>query len=1587
MNTYFASLKFVIDRILAVSCSSVLALLGCASAVAQEVHTLPARSLELWMAETGRPQKSSTAESAARLAEWVGQIADGKQLRGFPTEVGHYAVYANRRSMLLFGPLATQTSPTLAEAESLLREGHEALLRIPARFSEATTGIIVFDPADPDFANSRATFESIRRKVSDRTVERSLLLKANETSARTAITDDQVRATWRARLEQLGFSTSELPLPLIYGTIVLPRDDLLKVAEMLTRALAGLPESGSGDWLVAGKTLEQQLLRLLPADGESHRQHFDRIRAAFEPVVAPKTTDEARSRLQWAGIWILHALSAQKESVPHDLVAGTIPKDGFEAFRAGLKNAMEDKAVAGQAAAKQAAKELRDEIQPGVTQANADLLPTDQITQTVRTIGITAGVVTAMLENSTGLLPELTDAEKKEWQQLLDKAGEKSGQFDGKSAGEADESGKTGEKLGDGSGDGGGFLPGDLKAFQFLARILAQYLGVEDLARQVLMVANMLCPELMRSVADSLTALEKQLASEDIRKLAGDANKLLDKLGPFINTLSGSLERLQQEGLGPILEMAAEKSLEKYGPKAVGDLAVALKVTDRKTVEKALSILSHMPAGLNVESALEGLKEEGIRMASARSIQELNGVLKPILGRDLPAQFGEALAGGDLEKASAELYSIATDAAARAAASQIGIREDVTRALLSPDTQDPTAILKTEGRRLALERLQKVAGLPKNLSENLVDVASGSRSWDEVKGAVVEEVSKQAVDGFVAAAALPAGSAETLRQVAEGSLPDLSTAAGRKVATALLLPPRVQAKLAQVQGLSEAVATGDFGKMQSAVTTEMQRRANEELERVGLDTKQLGGLVSGQITPSQLAGSLAKSEAGTQLLQRIGVPANVLQDPASYARSKLKDHPAAIAVYRLASGEWKFKEVDEWIAQEKGQLTPELRTAYDKIRMAPSQEARVPTYVRILSEIAGVPEQMIAAGLRGDRETVQEELTKWGSLQLATAVAEVIPSTASYLEHVRAGRLDAALQAALQENMLARTTGAPDLASFLSPQAITGAKAAFSIRTKLLLGHLPDAVDGVASLGAGGERNALLNQLVGLGLVPMEIAERLKGLKSTVADQRESSKVLQDQFARYVVEERKGAIPAEWGWSAELIASLTADGISRTELQSWAGQKLTGTNDPVDALYKALIEGRDESQWTKAATQLKEGIADLGELKGLPLKEGDASAREAWLARQLSQIALGPEVAADVRESFAKTIALQDGVKSLDEPAFKQLLAYMGGEKNIGWKSLAAHISPEAGTELAKALQRYAESKTPNSDELKKVTVQQLDPAVFRKKVAHLPAASQQAVLGVVAKVQSEAGLRRVSIKEQSLARLDQNVQRAASTAGKLRSADAKDPRIYFLEMQQEILTQLHKSAFFRERPDDLDWLVRVVDRFMRSLELALEGKIAQKRPTSKENQAEWDAVISKQVAGFWWGPALEAAQRRKETFVSKPWPAPQLDEWYAAVFMLAHIDGDLQMALALEGIGTDVAYAEIGKIVQTAWEKQSRYPRRFVDWGQIFEPILRQLNPMQRREIVRSHVKEMLREAGVIDPYRGKHLTIKELKPSESFR
>lgn len=229
-----------------------------------------------------------------------------------------------------------------------------------------------------------------------------------------------------------------------------------------------------------------------------------------------------------------------------------------------------------------------------------------------------------------------------------------------------------------------------------------------------------------------------------------------------------------------------------------------------------------------------------------------------------------------------------------------------------------------------------------------------------------------------------------------------------------------------------------------------------------------------------------------------------------------------------------------------------------------------------------------------------------------------------------------------------------------------------------------------------------------------------------------------------------------------------------------------------------------------------------------------------------------------------------------------------------------------------------------------------------------------------------------VMVPSSSAETLESIVSISKVTSASIKSSNANDPRLYFLEIQDAILGSMLTNAYFGSHPKDREWLTRTTSRFMGSLHLALKGQFAVKTGVAQKDAALWVKVGAGELGGFWWGQAFADCKKLEVQFGNRPWPDPQLDEWYSAAFMIAHIEWDLRLALLLEGIGSDDAFNEVGKMVKSSWAAKSRHPRSMIDFALLIDPLVKQIDPLKRRTDMRTKVKAYLTSEGITNAYKG---------------
>jgi RHS repeat-associated protein len=205
----------------------------------------------------------------------------------------------------------------------------------------------------------------------------------------------------------------------------------------------------------------------------------------------------------------------------------------------------------------------------------------------------------------------------------------------------------------------------------------------------------------------------------------------------------------------------------------------------------------------------------------------------------------------------------------------------------------------------------------------------------------------------------------------------------------------------------------------------------------------------------------------------------------------------------------------------------------------------------------------------------------------------------------------------------------------------------------------------------------------------------------------------------------------------------------------------------------------------------------------------------------------------------------------------------------------------------------------------------------------------------------------------------------------KIREKNKDDDRLLFLDTQQCILDELAKGACCTGSKQATDWLVRVLRVFQGSLNNALAGRIAPPNPEGKPPTREYiqgmiDFYAGK-VGGNWWKTGIEAKFPQMDKLTGGLRPTPS--EARAIAMFMAHINFDLQYAIALEGVGTDADWKCIGDVVSKCARKvNGRLPALLEAMGRIMYPGI---DPIVWRDAIRKGVIEDWYEklAGVKNP------------------
>jgi hypothetical protein len=219
-----------------------------------------------------------------------------------------------------------------------------------------------------------------------------------------------------------------------------------------------------------------------------------------------------------------------------------------------------------------------------------------------------------------------------------------------------------------------------------------------------------------------------------------------------------------------------------------------------------------------------------------------------------------------------------------------------------------------------------------------------------------------------------------------------------------------------------------------------------------------------------------------------------------------------------------------------------------------------------------------------------------------------------------------------------------------------------------------------------------------------------------------------------------------------------------------------------------------------------------------------------------------------------------------------------------------------------------------------------------------------------------------------------------------IRKNNPKDPRLLFLDTQQSILAELANADARKMTAQEVDWMARVLKRFMDSLNNALQGKIAPQvgatnpktgklYTTDELNQGMQDYFAGK-VGGPWWGAAMAGiAGSRPLTTANDKYrfglnPDPQ--EAAAVILAWAHIYYDLMMALYLEGAGNDETWKYIGEAVARASKKHGRFMTNLMQGVMPRMGNTKEIDPLLMREKMRDKVKDYLQSQGIKDPFKG---------------
>jgi hypothetical protein len=270
-------------------------------------------------------------------------------------------------------------------------------------------------------------------------------------------------------------------------------------------------------------------------------------------------------------------------------------------------------------------------------------------------------------------------------------------------------SGEPGDANDGGKGDrgGSGAIPvQSLPVLEVIARLLAQYFGVEAYLKQAALLIYMFAGDLVDDLVAKLEGINKAFG-DDLNELAADVNKLLDAMGPYMGDI------------GALADQAVEQGLEK-ATSALADLAA--QEFEDATIEE---LKRQIAAEIGVDPSMVDL-EGALSMASDFSMEKLT-----------------------------ELAETAVEDAARDAAVDLLTDAGLPTDVLDTKNWDAAGEMVIESlKNKATSEVSRQLGLEGNLAESITKAANAG-DWDAVGTQLVEHGRERAIDIAAQESGLP----------------------------------------------------------------------------------------------------------------------------------------------------------------------------------------------------------------------------------------------------------------------------------------------------------------------------------------------------------------------------------------------------------------------------------------------------------------------------------------------------------------------------------------------------------------------------------------------------------------------------------------------------------------------------------------------------------------------------------------------------------------------------------------------------------------------------------------------------------------